>query len=296
MQLQNQNQIFLPSLGGISAGDTYLFIPSVIISGSTNLRIALAVSGASLLSFDNVNAATASTDALNWTDQGSADGNLVALAFGSGLYVGAGIGGDIQTSPDGVSWTSRTSHVSGVLRSVIFAGGKFVAVGDGGSVSSSADGITWTAGSAGSSNYRGVAFDGSVYCAVGLSAAGRTSTDGITWTNRAPHVTGDFSAIAAGAGVFVGVGVGGLAAVGSLGGSAWRDISGNLGSHDITGIDFGNGHFAACNSVGEIWVSTDGTNWQKALTDPNIDFESESDIIFWPQTKKWLVLETFPPV
>jgi hypothetical protein len=50
-----------------------------------------------------------------------------------------------MTSPDGVTWTSRTIPGSGTWRSVTYGEGLFVAVGSGTHpIKTSPDGISWT--------------------------------------------------------------------------------------------------------------------------------------------------------
>jgi len=68
------------------------------------------------------------------------------------LWVAVGDGGAIETSPDGTTWTARTSGTSTALNSVSYAAngrghglGLWCAVGEDGTILSSPDGITWTA-------------------------------------------------------------------------------------------------------------------------------------------------------
>lgn len=66
------------------------------------------------------------------------------LAFGAGLFVVVGNGGVVQTSPDGTTWTTRSSGTTNNLSRVYFINSKFFAVGDARTVLTSADGITWS--------------------------------------------------------------------------------------------------------------------------------------------------------
>ena len=127
-------------------------------------------------------------------------GQFNAIAYnGSNLYVAVGFVGTLYTSPDGLTWTSRTSTFgSSTIRSVAYGGGIWVAVGDSGLIASSTDGTTWTARTSNVSTNRlwAVAYGSGRFIAVGDGANGGTggvtsSTDGITWTKATtPTTTG----------------------------------------------------------------------------------------------------------
>ena len=53
------------------------------------------------------------------------------MTYGNGRFVAVGEDGTILTSPDGVSWTRRTSGTSNRLEGVAYGNGLFVAVGGG---------------------------------------------------------------------------------------------------------------------------------------------------------------------
>jgi hypothetical protein len=111
-------------------------------------------------------------------------GTYNAITSKGDLYVAVGAS-VCATSPDGLTWTSRTIP-AGTYNAISWSGTRFVAVGAAGVYAYSADGIAWTGGTLGSSSYawRGIAWDGSKFLATGeLSAQGcaSTSSDGITW-------------------------------------------------------------------------------------------------------------------
>ena len=62
----------------------------------------------------------------------------------TGLFVTVGESGTILTSPDGTTWTERTSGTSIFLIGVTYGNGLFVSVGDSGTILTSPDGTTWT--------------------------------------------------------------------------------------------------------------------------------------------------------
>ncbi|HYS58534.1 MAG TPA: hypothetical protein VEM34_10385 [Burkholderiales bacterium] len=94
-------------------------------------------------------------------------------------------GGSILTSPDGITWTSRTAGTSSGLQGVTWSGTQFVAVGANGIILTSPDAITWTSRVSGTINLLyGVAWSGAEFVAVGFYGTILTSPDGITWTSR----------------------------------------------------------------------------------------------------------------
>jgi hypothetical protein len=95
-------------------------------------------------------------------------------------------GTTILTSPDGITWTERTSGTSdNDLRGVAYENGTFVAVGASGTILTSSDGTTWTSRTSGTNaTLQGVTYANSTFVVVGRSGTIRTSSDGTTWTSR----------------------------------------------------------------------------------------------------------------
>ena len=76
-----------------------------------------------------------------------------------GMFVTVSYSGTILTSPDGTSWTQRTSGTSTRLYEVTYGNGTFVTVGFFGTILTSSDGTTWTPRTSGTSNdLRGVIY------------------------------------------------------------------------------------------------------------------------------------------
>jgi hypothetical protein len=80
-------------------------------------------------------------------------GQRTQIPFGAGVFVlanyAAGASAKVQTSPDGVTWTTRTvSTFTGQAYNCVFGNGYFVYFGNNsaslGSIQTSSDGITWT--------------------------------------------------------------------------------------------------------------------------------------------------------
>jgi hypothetical protein len=89
-----------------------------------------------------------------------------------------------MTSPDGITWTARTSSpTNNNWRSVTYGNGLFVAVAgsvSGNGVMTSPDGITWTARTSPTDNiWRSVAYENGVFVAVSYTGTGdRVMTSG----------------------------------------------------------------------------------------------------------------------
>lgn len=119
---------------------------------------------------------------------------LSAIAYSSTLplYVAVAGEGKYLTSPDGITWTERTSPVNTNLNSVTWGNGQFVIVGAGGVMLVSSNGTSWTSrgSSAFTGNLNSVAWadSQSMYVAVGAGAI-FTSTTGTSWTARTSPVS-----------------------------------------------------------------------------------------------------------
>lgn len=117
---------------------------------------------------------------------------------GSNLYVAVGNGGLLYSSPDAITWTSRTSGFgANNIQDVFYGNGLWVAVGDNGTLTTSTDGTTWTARTSnmGTNRIKSVIYANSLWVAVG-EGGGTTntggiiySTDGTTWTRKSQSLT-----------------------------------------------------------------------------------------------------------
>jgi len=104
--------------------------------------------------------------------------------FTNGLMVIAGDQGCILTSPDGTSWTTRTSGTGNGLLRVRCVNGRLLAVGENGILLSSTNGTNWTKLSSGVTNWLNDAIMVSNTCfVVGNQGVVLTSTNFVTWTN-----------------------------------------------------------------------------------------------------------------
>lgn len=166
-----------------------------------------------------------------------------SVAFGAGVFVavghtGASISSSLTTttaasSPDGVTWTSRTIP-SGAYHQVIYGGGQFVAIGLG-CAATSPDGITWTARTQPVSDYAGsIAYGNGLYVVsfYNSTAGVITSPDGITWTLRAVSGTHSYGTVS------------------------------YLPSMKVFVFSSYGYNSGAVNSGGLYWASSDGVNWR----------------------------------
>ena len=104
-----------------------------------------------------------STDGSTWTERlainnSIADDSLRGGIYASNIFVIVGYGNTIITSPDGISWTSRSITGGGDWQGVTYGNGTFVAVGTETSwgdaiVFTSEDGINWTERTPGTTNW-----------------------------------------------------------------------------------------------------------------------------------------------
>lgn len=179
------------------------------------------------------------------TPDSSFAGRFNAVFFAAGVFVAVGQGEEVQTSPDGVTWTRRNTGGAGELRGVTHDGTGWVAVGDNGS---GAGRVLTAASATGAWSVATPPTDTVVLSACASDGAGTVvavgdrstttvaqmsvSTDhGATWTSdQAPALVGDLRAVTYGAdGVFYAGGQGGdiissAAPTGAASSSDWTTI------------------------------------------------------------------------
>jgi hypothetical protein len=119
-------------------------------------------------------------------------------ASGPNIFVAISTSGVILTSPDGITWTSRTSGTTETLNKVRFLNGFFIILGNNGVILTSPDAVTWTLRTSGTTvQLNDVAYSPpkQLYCVVGQSGQIRTSPDLITWTQRTAPASHSLSSI-----------------------------------------------------------------------------------------------------
>ena len=232
-----------------------------------------------------------STNGITWNNgvgdvfAGSYYGTGYSVAYGAGLWVAAGNGGNtIATSTNGINWVGRGSPVTYSGRGVAFGkdgsnNNLWVVVGaegTGNRIASSPDGITWTVRSADYSIFstsNSVAFgkDGSgnnLWVAVGTINTIATSTNGTVWTGRGRTVfTTQGWAVAygkdgSGAGLWVAVGEGGNSIATSTNGVNWTGRGTTIFTNFGRGVAYANNQWFAVGAGGNFYAtSVDGINW-----------------------------------
>ena len=128
---------------------------------------------------------------VTWTLRRNAltSGAFAMMAFnGTNLYVAVGSDGILETSPDGITWTSRTSGFgTNAINAVAYANGLWVIGGAAGNLATSTDGITWTARTSqfGTNAIYNVKYVNSLWFALGAGGpAGGTNTGGVSYSSN----------------------------------------------------------------------------------------------------------------
>lgn len=106
-------------------------------------------------------------------------GNCSAVAYGNGVWVGGGSGGNF-TSPDAKTWTSLNSDTVPSFRFLAFGNGVFVGVANFSTIYSSSDGVNWTLRGDVGDIVGELNFTHGVFYVVNESSVTKSS-DGINW-------------------------------------------------------------------------------------------------------------------
>lgn len=184
------------------------------VSGSRNHLRAVAASGATVVAVGREGDIVTSTDGgLTWSLRSSGAVEWNTVIHGGGVWVAGGIWpwgppptitGAVMTSPDGLTWTTRTVSDAGFTEFTcsVWTGTRFVLGGThiqrGTVLVTSEDGITWTKRTADLLAVNALAWTGSHVVAAGLSSRIATgdifvSLDGTTWTDAlTPNPPGNF--------------------------------------------------------------------------------------------------------
>ncbi|WP_193726676.1 S-layer homology domain-containing protein [Paenibacillus guangzhouensis] len=202
--------------------------------------------------------ALVSSDSTTWASKDTGiKARLMGVAYGAGLYATVTYTGDIYTSTDGSSWTSRYSNANYRFNTIAFVNNQFIALGtkyesgkaSGIVIAKSSNGIDWGTPAEVNkpdTNMTGITYNGSTYVMVGSStlSAGPgwilKSTDLTNWQDVTSNPI-RFNSVQAGSGILVAVGSSGGVFT-SVDGDIWIPGGSKLTSN-LTSILFEKGSF-----------------------------------------------------
>ena len=249
---------------------------NVAVTGNVQVSNAISATGT-----------TSETSLSPWTPRTSPYGYLYDIEWSPslGLFVAvsygtATVGGNVQTSSDGITWTAQTPASTNHWTSVAWSPslGLFAAVSDNGSgnrVMTSTNGTTWTTRtSAGNNSWTRVIWspENAIFVAVAQNGANcvMTSEDGVNWVARTPPASNGWYGLtwAASLGIFVAVGLSGTGRVmTSSDGITW--ILRNSADETKSWVDVAWSPtlriFAAVSITNAAMTSSDGVNWTAQL-------------------------------
>jgi len=129
------------AFSNLSVGTTY-YIQAVV--NSTQLRVSSSSGGSA------ITLAVGDPSTRTWVNAYPMGETLKDLIYANSIFMAVGQNGFIETSPDGIFWTSQTSGVAENLNAITYnsAESLFVVVGDNNTIIQSSDnGVTWTSSS-----------------------------------------------------------------------------------------------------------------------------------------------------
>jgi hypothetical protein len=206
------------------------------------------------------------------------------VIWSGSLFVAVGDVGKIVTSPDGITWTSRTSGTTQRLHGVYWDGSRFLAVGDGATILSSANGTSWSTLHTGAAEawLQAVSYSGTRYVAAGsLSSAAYmlTSVDGVTWTENLtlPQSGRSVSGLAWSGQLFVASAMAEAfpneaAVLVSQDGLTWLEVLVSVDSPTTLCVMWDGSRFIAGGIGGRLFFSPDGMNWTEVATPSSSNF------------------------
>jgi hypothetical protein len=218
-----------------------------------------------------------SNNGINWIESIPGGFQAEYVTFGNGQFVAVGyalagmtLTSFIYTSPDGITWTSRTPSEAMWFQDISYANGLYVAVATDGTnrIMTSPDGITWTSRTTAIiPSFTGVAYGNGIWVAVCDTSPGGTtftSYDGIIWYEQPTVFTS--TTILFADGKFT------TGSMYSVDGLTWISNSIAFSPESIT---YGNGYFVAVNDTGtnRIAYSTNAINWTAIPAASVADFQ-----------------------
>ncbi|WP_221392989.1 T9SS type A sorting domain-containing protein [Dyadobacter sp. NIV53] len=207
--------------------------------------------------------------------------NFTNIAFGNGTFIAVGPKAILATSKNGINWTIRSHGTAAELFDVTYGNGVFAAVGTGGQVKTSADnGVTWVSRTSGTTKVLRAIASGKTgnFVAVGDHGAIVYSNNGFLWavkTASDPDIALSAVACNPATGSFVAVSSDKYLALTSLDGTYWGNPAVQSGSSvGFYGLRFLNNEFLATgaytvlrssNTDGKTWYSTTVNFWDMQM-------------------------------
>ena len=180
------------------------------------------------------------TDLTTWASCTGESSNVpYGIFWGDGVFVVCCAFGDLRTSTDGITFTTRTSaFTASDVRSGAYGAGRYVIVGAAGKIATSTDAITWalaTSPFAGGDTILRCTYGGGQFVAVGTSGKIATSPDGLTWTLRSSGTTATFNGVAYAHGRYIVVAAGGVMLT-SPDAATWSFVDSGFGATNINNV------------------------------------------------------------
>ena len=208
-----------------------------------------------------------------WVLQNSTSATTILnkVSYGNNTFIAVGQSGRIMTSPNGETWTARSTGTAISFANVRYGNGIWVATSEtlntAQKLYSSPDGITWTPrGATTNIAFRALTFANGQFVAIGNSAITQISTDGINWTSHTNPTT-TVSSVAYGNGLYALIRDSGDAQRVFVSPDAitWSGITldSTISNRTWNSVAYGNGIFVAVSSSGsyKLMASYDGLTW-----------------------------------
>lgn len=211
-----------------------------------------------------------STDGLSWrrvSVPGQVQQQNDMTYNGTNTFVSVGNAGTAYTSPDGETWTLRSTGTTSNISGATFGAGLFVAAisATANNIRTSPDGITWTARATAVTNAQNdVSYNGTnLFVSVGNAGTIQSSPDAVTWTSRASGTANNLQGIHFAAGQWVAVGGAGTV-ITSPDGSTWTTRTSGTANElfEVNYVPFaGQALWVSVGNAGTIITSPDAITW-----------------------------------
>ena len=198
-----------------------------------------------------------SSDGVHWSALAGPAGEWTGLTYGAGRFMAVSALGQLETSLDGVHWSTTWTRSQFLLNSVSFGNGRFVAVDSAdGDALVSLDGRHWSFYTITTplTPWFAVTYGNGVFSTFSPDGLAATSTLGYTWVTHRVGAAQQMNASAFGCNTFF--------ATGQASGRVNNVLTSHLGaswnatpvptdaSADWTALAYGNGRFVAVDTAG----------------------------------------------